>query len=161
MNNVASMYWGLGKLRRIHPVVRGDAQIKQERRRSCNNVWVIANLGANYLAASQLDEVPPLFEEAFKKVQEKHASNLELTTFCTYSLADIYLRVGRFDEAVRLREGDLRLHKEKLGPDHLVDEGFGNGLSCSRASTRLLPLFGETLNLHKEKLSNVPRRCLR
>ena len=35
------------------------------------------------------------------------------------NLADAYLSVGRFDEAVRLGEERLRLHKEKLGPDHV------------------------------------------
>ena len=90
MNNVASMYWGLGKLEQSIPLFEETLRLSKRVRGEDHpeTIRVIANLGANYLAAGRLDEALPLFEEAFKKVQEKHASNLELTTL-------LYVQFGR------------------------------------------------------------------
>ncbi|MCC5946076.1 MAG: CHAT domain-containing protein [Bernardetiaceae bacterium] len=158
LNNLAALYWNMGKYAEAEPLYKESLQIKKETLGEKHHIYAssLNNLALLYRNMGKYTEAEPLYRESLqiKKeiLGEKHpeyASSLN-------NLGLLYQDMGNYAQAEPLYKENLKIKKETLGEKHPEYASSLNSLAILYWSmgkyAQAERLYRESLQIRKENL---------
>jgi CHAT domain-containing protein/Tfp pilus assembly protein PilF len=113
LNNLALLYWKLGRYGKAEPLFQRSLRIIEDRegKNHPDVAALLNNLGMLYQAQGQYDQAEPLYQRSLKIMEAARPGDHPDVATSLNNLAHLYWDMGRYDQAESLYQRSLQIRE--------------------------------------------------